>query len=175
MLPIASWAQRATGVIYTSGPPVPSWKARIGLAASTSTVDTTIQATENTNTPRIPINTLAGPASAAPRGNRLTVAGPPGTARRPTDAMECLFPGSSTTPRRFSIDRTELAPGSATTVCGVTVSASQGGHPSGAPALLIRLGLAGKTIAYTGAPPGPTALFTPPLAGGPASPVPDRC
>jgi ribonuclease BN (tRNA processing enzyme) len=84
------------------------------------------------------------------RTTPLTVAGPPGTARRLTDAMECLFPGSSTAPRRFSIDTAELAPGSSTAVCGVTVSAWQGDHPSGAPALLVRLELAGKTIAYTG-------------------------
>jgi ribonuclease BN (tRNA processing enzyme) len=84
------------------------------------------------------------------RTKQLTVAGPPGTARRLADAMECLFPGSSTTPRRFRIDTVEMAPGSTTTVCGVTVSAWQGDHPSGAPALMVRLGLAGKTIAYTG-------------------------
>ena len=33
---------------------------------------------------------------------------------------------------------------------GVTVSAWEGDHPSGAPALLLRLDLAGKTLAYTG-------------------------
>ena len=84
------------------------------------------------------------------RTTPLTVIGPPGIARRLADAMECLFPGSSTTPRRFRIDTVELAPGSAASVRGVTVSAWQGDHPSGAPALLVRLGLAGKTIAYTG-------------------------
>ena len=84
------------------------------------------------------------------RTTPLTVIGPPGIARRLADAMECLFPGSSTTPRRFRIDTVELAPGSAATVRGVTVSAWRGDHPSGAPALLVRLGLAGKTIAYTG-------------------------
>ena len=72
------------------------------------------------------------------RTTPLTVIGPPGIARRLADAMECLFPGSSTTPRRFRIDTVELAPGSATSVRGVTVSAWQGDHPSGAPALLVR-------------------------------------
>jgi ribonuclease BN (tRNA processing enzyme) len=80
----------------------------------------------------------------------LSIVGPPGLTRRLTDAMECLFPGSSTTARRFSVDILELEPGSACAVSGVTVRAWAGDHPSGAPALLLRLGLAGRTIAYTG-------------------------
>ena len=84
------------------------------------------------------------------RTRPLIVAGPPGIARRLADTMECMFPGSSTAPRRFGIDTVELNPGSASTVSGVTVSAWEGDHPSGAPALLLRLGLAGKTLAYTG-------------------------
>jgi ribonuclease BN (tRNA processing enzyme) len=84
------------------------------------------------------------------RARSLTVVGPPGIARRLTDAMECMFPGSSTAARRFGVEVTELDPGSAVTVCGITVRAWPGDHPSGAPALLLRLGLAGKTIAYTG-------------------------
>jgi ribonuclease BN (tRNA processing enzyme) len=35
-------------------------------------------------------------------------------------------------------------------VSGVAVRTWEADHPSGAPALLLRLGLAGKTIAYTG-------------------------
>jgi len=84
------------------------------------------------------------------RTRPLTVAGPPGIARRLADAMECMFPGSSTTPRRFGVDTVELAPGSTSTVSGIRVSAWEGNHPSGAPALLLRLDLAGKTLAYTG-------------------------
>jgi len=84
------------------------------------------------------------------RTTPLTIAGPPGIARRLTDAMECMFPGSSTVLRRFDIDTVELNPGSTSTVSGVTVSAWAGEHPSGAPALLLRLDLAGKTLAYTG-------------------------
>jgi ribonuclease BN (tRNA processing enzyme) len=64
--------------------------------------------------------------------------------------MECLFPGSSEVRRRFSVDVTELAPGAASTVSGVAVRAWEADHPSGAPALLLRLELAGKAIAYTG-------------------------
>ena len=88
------------------------------------------------------------------RTTPLTVAGPPGTAPRLAEAMECLFPGSSTTSRRFGVTVTELAPESspeaATAVCGTTVRAWQADHPSGAPALILRLTLAGRTIAYTG-------------------------
>jgi len=84
------------------------------------------------------------------RTRPLTVAGPPGIARRLAGAMECMFPGSSTTARRFGIDTVELNPGAASVVSGVTVSAWEGDHPSGAPALLLRLDLAGKTLAYTG-------------------------
>jgi len=64
--------------------------------------------------------------------------------------MECMFPGSSAVPRRFSIDVVELAPASTSVVRGIRVSTWEAGHPRGAPALLLRLGLAGKSIAYTG-------------------------
>jgi ribonuclease BN (tRNA processing enzyme) len=37
------------------------------------------------------------------RTNPLTIAGPPSTARRLTEAMECLFPGSSAVARRFKL------------------------------------------------------------------------
>ena len=40
--------------------------------------------------------------------------------------------------------------GPARTLCGVTVRAWEADHASGAQALLLRLDLAGKTIAYTG-------------------------
>jgi ribonuclease BN (tRNA processing enzyme) len=80
----------------------------------------------------------------------LAVVGPPGTAKRLADTMECLFPGSSTTARRFDVTVRELAPGADVTTCGTTARAWAADHPSGAPALILRLTLAGKTIAYTG-------------------------
>jgi ribonuclease BN (tRNA processing enzyme) len=80
----------------------------------------------------------------------LAVVGPPGTAQRLAGTMECLFPGSSTISRRFGVDVTELAPGSSATVCGTKARAWQADHPSGAPALILRLSLAGRTIAYSG-------------------------
>ena len=84
------------------------------------------------------------------RTKPLTVVGPPGIGDRLAEAMECLFPGSSATPRRFSTEIVEIGPGSATMVSAVTVNAWQADHPSGAPALLLRLSVAGKTVAYTG-------------------------
>jgi ribonuclease BN (tRNA processing enzyme) len=84
------------------------------------------------------------------RTTPLAVAGPPGTARRLAETMECLFPGSSQVRRRFGVQVTELTPGSTSTVCGIEVRAWEASHPSGAPALLLRLDLAGHVIAYTG-------------------------
>jgi ribonuclease BN (tRNA processing enzyme) len=84
------------------------------------------------------------------RTRPLAVAGPPGTARRLADTMECLFPGSSAAARRFAVDVTELAPGTAATVGGVRIRAWEGDHASGAPPLVLRLSLAGREIAYTG-------------------------
>jgi ribonuclease BN (tRNA processing enzyme) len=84
------------------------------------------------------------------RTSPLTVAGPPGITGRLTDTMECLFPGSSSVPRRFDVRTIEIKPGATTTVAGITVTAWEVDHPSGAPPLALRLELAGKTIAYTG-------------------------
>jgi ribonuclease BN (tRNA processing enzyme) len=84
------------------------------------------------------------------RTRPLAVAGPPGTGRRLAEAMECLFPGSSTASRRFTVEVTELAPGGTATVAGVRVSGWQVDHPSGAPPLALRLGLGGRVIGYTG-------------------------
>jgi ribonuclease BN (tRNA processing enzyme) len=84
------------------------------------------------------------------RTRPLAVVGPPGTARRLSDTMECLFPGSSGVSRRFDVDVTELAPGAASAVCGAAIRAWAGDHPSGAPSLVLRLSLAGRAIAYTG-------------------------
>jgi ribonuclease BN (tRNA processing enzyme) len=84
------------------------------------------------------------------RTTSLAIAGPPGTARRLAETMECLFPGSSQAPRRFGVQVTELAPGTAATLAGLEVRAWAADHPSGAPALLLRVSLAGRVIAYTG-------------------------
>ena len=86
----------------------------------------------------------------AGRVDPLTVVGPPGTAARLHAAMECLFPGSAVVRRRFAVQVTELAPGSTVRAAGVEAAAWAAEHPSGAPALCLRLRLAGKVIGYTG-------------------------
>jgi ribonuclease BN (tRNA processing enzyme) len=84
------------------------------------------------------------------RTRPLTVAGPPGTARRLRQAMEVMFPGSASVHRRFTLDVTELVPGDTTTLAGMMVTTWQVSHPSGAPPLALRLHIGGKIIAYTG-------------------------
>ena len=53
-------------------------------------------------------------------------------------------------PKLIELDTVELAPGSTRKVSGVAVSAWEADHPSGAPALIFRLELASRTLAYTG-------------------------
>ncbi len=84
------------------------------------------------------------------RAAPLLIAGPPGTRQRLTAAMECLFPGSSQVRRRFEVTITELPPGGTRTVAGVTARAWEASHPSGAPALILRLAVGATVIAYTG-------------------------
>src|SRR6476646_11297921 len=56
----------------------------------------------------------------------LTVAGPQGLAARLTDAMEVMFPGSSTVRRRFGVHVIELDPADPPRVIGsVTVQAGR--------------------------------------------------
>jgi ribonuclease BN (tRNA processing enzyme) len=97
------------------------------------------------------------------RTQPLTVAGPPGTARRLHEAMEVCFPGSADVRRRFAVDVVELAPGSTTEVAGAQVAAFEADHPSGAPALALRLAVGGKVVAYTG-----DTAWTPVLAAAAA-------
>jgi ribonuclease BN (tRNA processing enzyme) len=80
----------------------------------------------------------------------LAVAGPVGTGQRLTEAMECMFPGSSRARRRFAVEVTELRPGIPADMAEVRAEAWQASHPSGAPALILRLTLGGTVIAYTG-------------------------
>ena len=85
------------------------------------------------------------------RSAPLLIAGPPGTAARLGQAMEVLFPGSSSVHRRFPVEVTELltdgtpAPLGAAVVRGWEVE-----HASGAPPLALRVELAGASFAYSG-------------------------
>jgi ribonuclease BN (tRNA processing enzyme) len=84
------------------------------------------------------------------RDTPLTIAGPVGLARRLTEAMEVLFPESSTIQRRFDVHVVELAAGNSAVVGDVHVTTFQLDHPSGATALGLRVRVGQRTIAYTG-------------------------
>ena len=84
------------------------------------------------------------------RTTPLVIVGPPGTGQRLTTAMECLFPGSTQVRRRFEVTVTELSPGRAQNVADITARAWEASHPSGAPALILRLTIGDTVIAYTG-------------------------
>jgi ribonuclease BN (tRNA processing enzyme) len=84
------------------------------------------------------------------RERPLLVAGPPGTTERVAQAMEVLFPASSRTVRRFELCFVELPAGVPTTVGPAAVTAYPVDHPSGAPAYALRVGCAGKVVAYSG-------------------------
>jgi ribonuclease BN (tRNA processing enzyme) len=84
----------------------------------------------------------------AGRTSPLAVVGPPGTARRLAELMECMFPGSTGVRRRFGVDVTDLPPGATVTAAGVRAAAYPADHPSGedGPALALRLTLGGPVV-----------------------------
>ncbi len=84
------------------------------------------------------------------RRHPLVVAGPAGTAARLEAAMEVLFPGSSRVERAFPLEVIELTPGRTTEVGTVAVTPFEVLHPSGAPALALRVMVERKVIVYTG-------------------------
>jgi len=84
------------------------------------------------------------------RNEPLWVAGPAGTSARLEQAMEVNFPGSSQVRRRFAVQVKELAPGAPWQRDGFNVACVEGLHPSGAPALALRVEARGKAVAYTG-------------------------
>ena len=84
------------------------------------------------------------------RASPLSIVGPPGTRERLTQAMEVLFPGSSTVERAFSIEVHEIAPDAPVEIGGVRARAFTMRHPSGAPSQALRLECGGKVLAYTG-------------------------
>src|SRR5213079_1049186 len=50
----------------------------------------------------------------------------------------------------FAVEVTELHPGGTATVAGMRAQVFEASHPSGAPALIVRLTVGGRIIAYTG-------------------------
>ncbi len=84
------------------------------------------------------------------RTRPLVVAGPPGVEARVRDAMEVLFPGSSTVTRRFATEFVELEERQATTLGAFSVTPYGVVHPSGAPPFAIRAECGGKVVTYSG-------------------------
>jgi ribonuclease BN (tRNA processing enzyme) len=84
------------------------------------------------------------------RTTPLIIAGPPGTEQRLIEAMEVLFPGSSTSQKKFEFHIEELPLQQASVIDGVAVTAFPVVHPSGSPSTALRVEFGGKIIAYTG-------------------------
>jgi ribonuclease BN (tRNA processing enzyme) len=84
------------------------------------------------------------------RTRPLIVAGPPGLATRLPQAMEVLYPGSSTVKRRFAVQIVELPERVETPVGPFRVTAFAVEHASGAPAYALRLAAGGTVVACSG-------------------------
>jgi len=84
------------------------------------------------------------------RTTSLLIAGPPSIRERLSQAMEVLFPGSSTVQRGFPVEVVSLQPGRSQHIGSITVTPHLVSHASGAPAFALRFESAGKVIAYSG-------------------------
>lgn len=84
------------------------------------------------------------------RTRPLVVAGPPGTRDRLKQALAVLFPGAEHLDWRFPLEIVELEVGRTDRFGRVSVLPFEVEHPSGAPALALRLTCGGQTIAYSG-------------------------
>ncbi len=84
------------------------------------------------------------------RERPLTIAGPPGARARIDQALEVLFPRSTTNKWRFSWTVIEIAVGRPTDVLGHSVTTTEVLHYSGAPSTALRVSDGQKTFAYSG-------------------------
>jgi ribonuclease BN (tRNA processing enzyme) len=84
------------------------------------------------------------------RSAPLVIAGPPGLEERLRAAMDALFPGSASAPRRFEVVVRELAPRVTQEIAGIAVTPFVVKHPSGAPPLALRIAVDGKVLCYSG-------------------------
>ncbi|MGQ0673653.1 MAG: MBL fold metallo-hydrolase [Hyphomicrobium sp.] len=80
----------------------------------------------------------------------LTIAGPKGIEARFVTAAEALFPGSSTTARKFELTFVEYAGECRQRIAGIAVSPFVVSHPSGATPYALRFDVDGKSIAFSG-------------------------
>ena len=80
----------------------------------------------------------------------LVVAGPPGTSRRITEALDVFFPGASGVRQKFAVDYVEWTDGVRVRVGSAWVTPFAVSHvPETAP-FAVRLECGGRTIAYSG-------------------------
>lgn len=84
------------------------------------------------------------------RKRDLLIAGPEGTQERLLAAQEVFFPGMSAIEDKFALTFAEIPVAQPKQVAGVTVTAREMRHPSGAPSLALRLELDGKVLTYSG-------------------------
>jgi ribonuclease BN (tRNA processing enzyme) len=84
------------------------------------------------------------------RSRPLVLAGAPGLEDRTRQAMEALFPGSSTTQQRLSLEFVEIPDQTTTTIGPLQLTAYTVSHPSGAAAYALRVACEGRVIAYSG-------------------------
>jgi len=84
------------------------------------------------------------------RTRPLVVAGPPGLQARVREAMEVLFPGSSQTEQRFTLEFVEMPEGMSTRIGSIEVTAYGVVHASGATPYALRIDCGTKVIAYSG-------------------------
>lgn len=84
------------------------------------------------------------------RTRDLTVVGPPGIGGRLEQAMEALYPGSSTVQRRFEVRVIEHADRNALKLDALRVTPFEVRHASGAPAYALRVDGPAASMAYSG-------------------------
>lgn len=84
------------------------------------------------------------------RTEPLTIVGPAGTRQRITDLMEVMFPGSSKTAQKFTLDILELGTQCPTRINGLDVTSYLVSHPSGSPSTALRVETGGQVLTYTG-------------------------
>jgi ribonuclease BN (tRNA processing enzyme) len=84
------------------------------------------------------------------RATPLRIVGPKTTKKRLSEAMECLFPGSTSIAWRFPLEIEEFEEGIEWSRGPVAVMPYRVKHYCGAPPLALRISCEGKTVAYTG-------------------------
>jgi len=80
----------------------------------------------------------------------LTIVGPKGIEARYVAASEALFPNSTTAARDFEMSFVEHEPGKPCDYDGITVTAFEVVHPSGAPPYALRIACDGKVLGFSG-------------------------